>query len=250
MAEENVTEQPQVEAPAQAEVTQDVPVKEQPAPTEVEQQAPPKSEDILRELGKWQGGFADQFGRKTKELEAKVLQAVDSRLSQYEANILKDEEARVANLEPEEQANYWRQRATSQQETAAQQGTQVTAEQQVLRQEAESMLVRYGLTGVNVNDPRLWQGYQEGMNVKESLDVLEKNLNVATTPTPAAQPAPAATPQQTAPAPQTTQGAPQKTARTVNTLSDAATLFADGNINSAQYRDIKNQIKQGGSATL
>ena len=66
MAEENVTEQPQVEAPAQAEVTQDVPVKEQPAPTEVEQQAPPQSEDILRELGKWQGGLADQFGRKTK----------------------------------------------------------------------------------------------------------------------------------------------------------------------------------------
>ena len=77
MAEENVTEQPQEVAPAQAEASQEVPQEVQ----QVEEQAPPKSDDILRELGKWQGGFADTFGRKTKELKEEVLEAVDNRLS-------------------------------------------------------------------------------------------------------------------------------------------------------------------------
>ena len=252
MAEENVKEQPQSAAPAEAEavvVPEETQRVEEPTPSLED-----TVKDVLRgELGSWQGGFADTFGRKTKELEQSVQHIVDSRLTQYEDRLNKDEEARVANLEPEDQTEYWKQRAMEKEQVAQApqqpQAPEVSHHIQVLLNESKALMARYGVTGLNVSDPSLWGGFREGMSLKESLDVFEGNLQRRKSPPAATTPSPApAPPQQTTP--QTTQGAPQKTARTVNTLSDAATMFADGNINSTQYRDIKNQLKQGGSATL
>ena len=87
------------------------------------------------------------------------------------------------------------------------------------------------------------------MSVRESLKVAETNLSRLKNP-----PQTTASPQQTiqpnTQPPPTTQGATQRTAKSVNTISEAATMFADGSINSTQYREMKDQIKQGGSATL
>ena len=62
MAEENVKEQPQSAAPAEAEAVV-VPEETQ----RVEEQTPSLEDTVkavLRgELGRWQGGFADTFGR-------------------------------------------------------------------------------------------------------------------------------------------------------------------------------------------
>ena len=57
--------------------------------------------------------IVDKYGEvvETKELEQSVQHIVDSRLTQYEDRLNKDEEARVANLEPEDQTEYRKHRA-------------------------------------------------------------------------------------------------------------------------------------------
>ena len=253
MAEENVTEQPQNTAPAPAEAVTEAPLEE----PKVEQPTPSIEDtvkDVLREqLGSWQGGFADTFGRKTKELEEKIHSSVDSRLTQYEDRLKVDEEARVANLEPEDQTEYWKQRAIQQEQVQAApepQQQKVEPRIEMLLSESKALMSRYGVTGVTVSDPNLWVGFREGMSLKESLDVLEGNLKSISAPAKPATAPPAPSTQSTTVPPQTTQGAPQKTAKSVNTLSEAAALFADGNINSIQYRNIKKQLDNGGSANI
>lgn len=206
----------------------------------------PEYESILRDfVGKEQGRIADTFGRKADELEQRVISRVDSALKPYQELMQKQEQAHIETLDETEQIDYWKGKAM-QTEEPVQAEQSMSPEQSILAQEVQSMVNQSG-ANISIGDTRLWQGYNQGMSVGQSIRLAEQNLRRLTTPAPA-NPAPTPSSQpNTAP---TTQGAPQRTAKSVNTLSDAATLFADGNINSAQYRDIKKQLKQGGSATL
>ena len=219
---------------------------------EQQQEAPsttpqPDMQAVLRdELGKFRGGFADTFGRKTIEMEQRISDKVDAVLQPVLTRIQQDEEARIGQLLPEEQTEYWKARATEpvQQEPQPQNNPQ-QANLENLATEAQGLITKSG-GSTHLNDPVLWQGWHDRMSNYEALKLAETNLQKMGSPQPVqAQQAP-----QTAQAAPTTQGAPQKTARSVNTLSEAATLFADGNIDSNQYRNIKAEIAKGGSATL
>ena len=227
---------------------------EQPTGDQQQETPPPKQpdvQDILRdELGKFRGAFADTYGRKSIEMEQRITDKVVASIQPIVERMQLEEEARVGNLLPEEQVEYWKevakQKDNPQQEV--EQTQQMSVDNQVLAKETQQLISESGLN-INLSDPALWQGYQQGMSVRESLKVAETNLSRLKNP-----PQTTASPQQTiqpnTQPPPTTQGATQRTAKSVNTISEAATMFADGSINSTQYREMKDQIKQGGSATL
>ena len=247
---ENVTEEavsPQAEEVAR-EINSEAQAEQ---PTGEQQQEPkpaePDYQTVLRDfVGREQGRIADTFGRKADELERRVVERVDNALKPYQEMMQKQEQSHIEGLEPEDQLEYWKQKAQQPVETAQQEQQQLSPEQSVLAQEVQSLITQYG-ANVQLTDPSLWAGYTQGMSVGQSMKLAEANLKRMAAPQQPAQPQQASPTVATAPS---TQGAPQKTARSVNTLSEAATLFADGNINSNQYRNIKAQIAKDGSATL
>ena len=265
MAEEqNVqAEQPAVDQQADnlaAEALKEAPQTEQPTGEQQQEAAPPPKpgvDEILRdELGKFKGGFADTFGRKTIEMEQRIIEKVDATLKPIRERFDQEEEARIGQLLPEEQVEYYKQKAqqvssVAQPDQTAQQSQLDPREEAQLQLLADEVQSRISQTGMNIrlDDSRLWTGpnpennWSQNMSVSEAVKVVERNLNRL-------QPQNTVSQTNTTPPAPTTQGAPQKTAKTIRTLSEAATFFADGNINSTQYRDIKNQLKQGGSATL
>ena len=265
MAEEqNVqAEQPAVDQQADnlaAEALKEAPQTEQPTGEQQQEAAPPPKpgvDEILRdELGKFKGGFADTFGRKTIEMEQRIIEKVDATLKPIRERFDQEEEARIGQLLPEEQVEYYKQKAqqvssVAQPDQTAQQSQLDPREEAKLQLLADEVQSRISQTGMNIrlDDSRLWTGpnpennCSQNMSVSEAVKVVERNLNRL-------QPQNTVSQTNTTPPAPTTQGAPQKTAKTIRTLSEAATFFADGNINSTQYRDIKNQLKQGGSATL
>ena len=265
MAEEqNVqAEQPAVDQQADnlaAEALKEAPQTEQPTGEQQQEAAPPPKpgvDEILRdELGKFKGGFADTFGRKTIEMEQRIIEKVDATLKPIRERFDQEEEARIGQLLPEEQVEYYKQKAqqvssVAQPDQTAQQSQLDPREEAKLQLLADEVQSRISQAGMNIrlDDSRLWTGpnpennWSQNMSVSEAVKVVERNLNRL-------QPQNTVSQTNTTPPAPTTQGAPQKTAKTIRTLSEAATFFADGNINSTQYRDIKNQLKQGGSATL
>ena len=212
----------------------------------------PDVQALLRdELGKFRGGFADTFGRKVNEMEQKLTERFDSALKPVMDRFQAEEESRVGQLLPEEQVEYWKTRATEpaqQQSPQSQQaaGFYTDAEQNILADEVRNLINQSGVS-THLGDAAVWQGWTQDMSVGQAIKVAETNIQRLKAPQQSAQPQQA---QQAAPPAPSTQGAPQKTARSVNTLSEAAALFADGNINSNQYRNIKAQIAKDGSATL
>jgi len=106
-----------------------------------------------------------------------------------------------------------------------------------------------------MEDPRIWEGWQNGMSVTKSIELAKQNIEkLAGKPAGVSQqgsvnqqPALTNGTPQSAPS---TQGAPQKSIRTISTISEAAQMFADGKMDSKQYRAVKNQIRSDGSATL
>ena len=269
MAEEqNVqAEQPAVDQQADnlaAEALKEAPQTEQPTGEQQQEAAPPQKpgvDEILRdELGKFKGGFADTFGRKTIEMEQRIIEKVDATLKPIRERFDQEEEARIGQLLPEEQVEYYKQKAeqvssVAQPNQTAQQSQLDPREEAKLQLLADEVQSRISQAGMNIrlDDSRLWTGpnpennWSQNMSVSEAVKVVERNLNRL-------QPQNTVPQQQsqnnTIPPAPTTQGAPQKTAKTIRTLSEAATLFADGSINSNQYRELKSQMAKGGSATL
>ena len=265
MAEEqNVqAEQPAVDQQADnlaAEALKEAPQTEQPTGEQQQEAAPPPKpgvDEILRdELGKFKGGFADTFGRKTIEMEQRIIEKVDATLKPIRERFDQEEEARIGQLLPEEQVEYYKQKAqqvssVAQPDQTAQQSQLDPREEAKLQLLADEVQSRISQTGMNIrlDDSRLWTGpnpennWSQNMSVSEAVKVVERNLNRL-------QPQNTVSQTNTTPPAPTTQGAPQKTAKTIRTLSEAATLFADGSINSNQYRELKSQMAKGGSATL
>jgi len=159
------------------------------------------------------------------------------------------ERERLLNLDNEQLAEMVikqrSQPATAQQ--PAKQEQQVDPNINALASATQDLLNQNGLD-MKIEDSRLWDGYTQGMSLLQSIDLARKNIEKVKGIQPQQTQQPAAT--TPTPATPSTQGAPQKSVKTISSLSDAAQLFADGNINSTQYRDAKKQIRSSGSATL
>lgn len=122
---------------------------------------------------------------------------------------------------------------------AQQQAAMSQGEVDILRSSVETMLDAAGITGVDVTDSRLWQGYSDSMSAKEALAVARKNLASVRPQQPAQQPAPTQRPQEVVPP--TTANAPATPADDYASLGDLAVAFRDRQIDSSEYSRIARE---------
>ena len=264
MAEE-VVHQTNLEDPAQqviadnsteqAEPVAEVQTDQQEAVTPAEPTLADLQQNMQDFMGREQGRLAQESGQRI----AAVQQAMDAKLDSLSASmkpLLEQAEAvereRLLNLGQDELAEMVIQQRTA---TAAPEPAQETLSPYLtaLATAGQELITENNL-GVAIEDPRIWEGWQNNMSVTKSIEIAKQNIERLAGKAPqtvqqsSAQPNPA--PASVPPSAPSTQGAPQKSIKTISTLSEAAQLFADGNIDPAQYRAAKKQISQGGSATL
>lgn len=263
MAEE-VAEQKSPEEPAQqviadnsteqAEPVAETPTDQQEAVTPAEPTLLDLQQNMQDFMGREQGRLAQESGQRI----AAVQRAVDVKLDSLSASmkpLLDQAEAaereRLLNLGQDELAEMVIQQRTA---TAAPQAQEPLSPYLTALATAGQELITENNLGISIEDPRIWEGWQQGTPVTKSIEIAKNNIERLAGKAPqtvqqsSAQPNPA--PASVSPSAPSTQGAPQKSIKTISTLSEAAQLFADGNINPAQYRAAKKQISQGGSATL
>lgn len=126
---------------------------------------------------------------------------------------------------------------------AAQQAAMSQSDVDILRSSVETMLDAAGITGVDVTDSRLWQGYSDSMSAKEALAVARRNLASVRPQSPAQQPAqqPAPTQRPQEVVPPTTANAPATPADDYASLGDLAVAFRDRQIDSSEYSRIARE---------
>ena len=239
----------------QAEPVAEVQTDQQEAVTPAEPTLADLQQNMQDFMGREQGRLAQESGQRI----AAVQQAMDAKLDSLSASmkpLLEQAEAvereRLLNLGQDELAEMVIQQRTA---TAAPEPAQETLNQYLTALATASQeLITENNLGVAIEDPRIWEGWQNNMSVTKSIEIAKQNIERLAGKAPqtvqqsSAQPNPA--PASVPPSAPSTQGAPQKSIKTISTLSEAAQLFADGNIDPAQYRAAKKQISQGGSATL
>ena len=264
MAEE-VVQQKSPEEPAQpviadnsteqAEPVAEVQTDQQEAVTPADPTLAALQKNMQDFMGREQGRLAQESGQRI----AAVQQAMDAKLDSLSASmkpLLEQAEAvereRLLNLGQDELAEMVIQQRTA---TAAPEPAQETLSPDLTAlATAGQELITDNNLGVAVEDPRIWEGWQNNMSVTKSIEIAKQNIERLAGKAPqtvqqsSAQPDPA--PASVPPSAPSTQGAPQKSIKTISTLSEAAQLFADGNIAPAQYRAAKKQIRETGSAPL
>ena len=238
----------------QAEPAAEVQTDQQEVVTPAEPTLADLQQNMQDFMGREQGRLAQESGQRI----AAVQQAVDAKLDSLSASmkpLLDQAEAaereRLLNLGNDELAEMVIQQRTA---TAAPQTQEPLSPYLTALATAGQELITENNLGLSIEDPRIWEGWQQGTPVTKSIEIARNNIERLAGKAPqtvqqsSAQPNPA--PASVSPSAPSTQGAPQKSIKTISTLSEAAQLFADGNIDPAQYRAAKKQISLGGSAAL
>ena len=218
--------------PAQAEEQ----VQEQ-----VPEQAPvssgPTLSDIENVFNKYQGTQNNWNASRMKQIEDNLQTKVDEALKPFRDLTATMEQARVEQLEPEDQVDYWRNKAQTPEDTSQQQQQQQQelsdSERLGLANSVTQLITQNGLQMTHL-DNRIWEGAMTGMTAEQYYTLAQNNIGrLRTTPAPA----PAATPAPATPPP-TTQGAPSQTTSPIETKSEAVEAFQRGDINIDEYRSI------------
>ena len=218
--------------PAQAEEQ----VQEQ-----VPEQAPvssgPTLSDIEDVFNKYQGTQNNWNASRMKQIEDNLQTKVDEALKPFRDLTSSMEQARVEQLEPEDQVDYWRNKAQTPEDTSQQQQQQQQelsdSERLGLANSVTQLITQNGLQMTHL-DNRIWEGAMTGMTAEQYYTLAQNNIGrLRTTPAPA----PAATPAPATPPP-TTQGAPSQTTSPIETKSEAVEAFQRGDINIDEYRSI------------
>ena len=198
---------------------------------------------VSKEMNKLRGDQINYTAQQMKEMR----QSIDENLKGYREHTEALESQRLSQMDPEDQAEYWKQKA--------QQPAQPIAEEQPERDFSQVYSAATGAAmalGLNIDvkqDQRLWEGATANMTDQQLVQLASQNLSRLKTPQ-TQQPAKAQTPQQTNTPPPSTDGAPKVGNKRFSTLSDLASEMASGNINADQYRTGQREIKNQGYTTL
>jgi len=250
--QENTAEQaePQVVAQPSTEVEVEQAVEAPAPPVE----APDPLGMVQDFLGREQGRLAQVSGQRI----AAVEKAFDAKLDSFrqsiqplidQANAAKKEQ--LLNMGQEELAEMVleQQRGNATAQQTPQQDPYLTA----LATASQELITENNLN-VPVDSPDIWQGWQQGMSVTKSLEIAKQNIErmagktaAPTQVAPAAQQASAPATPQVAPS---TQGAPQKSNKTISSRSELAEMFAAGRISSEQYRKGKQDLRNSGTVSF
>ena len=209
------------------------------AEEQVQEQAPvssgPTLSDIENVFNKYQGTQNNWNASRMKQIEDNLEAKVDEALKPFRDLTSSMEQARVEQLEPEDQVDYWRNKAQLPEDTSQQQQQQQQelsdSERLGLANSVTQLITQNGLPMTHL-DNRIWEGAMTGMTAEQYYTLAQNNIGrLRTTPAPAATPAPA-TP------PPTTQEAPSQTTSPIETKSEAVEAFQRGDINIDEYRSI------------
>ena len=211
------------------------------AEEQVQEQAPvssgPTLSDIENVFNKYQGTQNNWNASRMKQIEDNLQTKVDEALKPFRDLTSTMEQARVEQLEPEDQVDYWRNKAQTPedapQQQQQQQGELSDSERLGLANSVTQLITQNGLQMTHL-DNRIWEGAMTGMTAEQYYTLAQNNIGrLRTTPAPA----PAATPAPATPPP-TTQGAPSQTTSPIETKSEAVEAFQRGDINIDEYRSI------------
>ena len=120
---------------------------------------------------------------------------------------------------------------------------------------ASQELITENNLNISHEAPNIWTGWQKNMSVTQSIELARQNIErmsgktvaAPVQETPVTQQTPA---QQAPPATPSTQGAPQKSIKTISSRSELAELFSSGRIDQNQYRKGKEELRKSGSVSF
>ena len=245
--QENTAEQakPQVVAQPSTEVEVEQAVEAPVPPVE----APDPLSMVQDFLGREQGRLAQVSGQRIAAVEKAFDAKLDSLMQSIEplieqANAAKKE--KLLNMEQEELAEMVLEQQQRGNATADPYLTALAT--------ASQELITENNLNVPVDSPDIWQGWQQGMSVTKSLEIAKQNIErmagktaAPTQVAPAAQQASVPATPQVAPS---TQGAPQKSNKTISTRSELAELYSAGRISREQYRKGKEDLRNSGTVSF
>tara|TARA_R100001086_G_scaffold246233_1_gene178170 strand:- start:464 stop:1234 length:771 start_codon:yes stop_codon:yes gene_type:complete len=195
--------------------------------------------DLKSTLGSLSGRIA-QIGGQSRQQQQGLLSEVRSIVEPLTERLTHLEERQIADLEPEQQIEYYKNRPQPAPVQQPQQQVYQPTQQEVdagrqAAVDARAYLAGKGIIDVATDDPRVWEGYQNGMTAEQLTQVARSNIDSIATErqstAPAATP-PAPAPQtpetQAGPVPPTTQGSPIQTTTTFDSLSELARAKAEG----------------------
>ena len=245
--QENTAEQakPQVVAQPSTEVEVEQAVEAPVPPVE----APDPLSMVQDFLGREQGRLAQVSGQRIAAVEKAFDAKLDSLMQSIEplieqANAAKKE--KLLNMEQEELAEMVLEQQQRGNATADPYLTALAT--------ASQELITENNLNVPVDSPDIWQGWQQGMSVTKSLEIAKQNIErmagktaAPTQVAPAAQQASVPATPQVAPS---TQGAPQKSNKTISTRSELAEMYSAGRISREQYRKGKEDLRNSGTVSF
>lgn len=212
------------------------------------------SEELITRIERSvQGRSANAFGQFRKQIREELEETLKP-IREFSATV---EQARVEQMDPEEQAAYWRRKATEQAQRPAPTApepepdpdTYTPQQQQELSASVNGMLEGMDLDPQLLRNPELWKGWQPGDSVERAKRVALTNARRLKAEA-AGRTAPAAQPP-TTPPPPSTNGAPRQSANVINTRTEAYEAFSDGRIkNSTQLNAALAEIRTKGKAVL
>lgn len=245
--QENTAEQaePQIVAQPSTEVEVEQAVEAPAPPVE----APDPLSMVQDFLGREQGRLAQVSGQRIAAVEKAFDAKLDSLMQSIEplieqANAAKKE--KLLNMEQEELAEMVLEQQQRGNATADPYLTALAT--------ASQELITENNLNVPVDSPDIWQGWQQGMSVTKSLEIAKQNIErmagktaAPTQVAPAAQQASVPATPQVAPS---TQGAPQKSNKTISTRSELAEMYSAGRISREQYRKGKEDLRNSGTVSF
>ena len=212
------------------------------AEEQVQEQAPassgPTLSDIENVFSKYQGTQNNWNANRMKQIEDSLNSKVDEALKPFRDLPSQMEQAQIEQLEPEDQVQYWRNKAQTPAEAPQQQQQEELSvdEKLNLANSVTQLITQNGLQMTHL-DNRIWEGAMTGMTAEQYYTLAQNNISrLKTTPAPA----PAATPAPATPPP-TTQEAPSQTTSPIETKSEAVEAFQRGDINIDEYRSIGSE---------
>ena len=199
---------------------------------------------VSKEMNKLRGDQINYTAQQLKEIRQNIAEDLKGYKEHQEAL----EQQRLSQMDPEEQVEYWKQKA--------QQPAQPTVEEQQPQRDfsqvysaAPGAAMAFGLNIDVRQDQRLWEGATPNMTDQQLVQLASQNLSRLKTPQ-TQQPAKEQPKQENTSPPPSTDGAPKVGNKRFSTISDLASEMASGNINADQYRKGQREIKNNGYTTL
>ena len=189
--------------------------------------------DLETALNSRQGTQNNWNAQQMRTIEANLSAKLDATIAPLMARQKAEEQARIEQLEPEDQAAYWKQQATAPApepspaapQQVQQNGDSYSAEDRLdIINATTNMLSSEGVS-VPYTDDRLWAGATNGMTTDQLLGIARQNaqkLKASTSTPPAA--VPAATP------PPSTQAAPASSSTSYGSRTELNAALLSGEI--------------------